>query len=209
MRDDDRVELTPAERDALAGLGSDWTAPAALRDRITGTARARGLFGGAARYSRRTLWTSVAAAAAMAFSAGTWIGAASRRRMAPGPDSPAAGGDVVQNHYLLFLHEGRAYDRPADPAAHAVRAREYGDWMRSLQRAGRLAGGDELAADGHWLRRDGDQIALLPLTPDSEHGLIDGYFRIAAANDEDAVAVARDCPHLRHGGTVEIRRVVQ
>ena len=210
MRDDEPVDLTPAERQALAALGSEWSTPAGLRDAVIGSARAQGLFEHPARSARRPPWASIAAAAVVAFTAGAWVGT---RWGEPAPtrseDTTMAASAEPQNHYLLLLWEDQAYDVPVDAAAHAARAREYGDWMRALQKAGRFTGGDELASGGQALRRVGEQVEIQSISPNLERGVLGGYFRISASNDEDAAMIARECPHLLYGGIVEIRRSVQ
>jgi hypothetical protein len=35
-----------------------------------------------------------------------------------------------------------------------------------------------------------------------------GYFLIRATSGEEAVRIARLCPHLNYGGTVEVRAIV-
>jgi hypothetical protein len=42
---------------------------------------------------------------------------------------------------------------------------------------------------------------------DSARGVLAGYFIIGAASLEEARSIARDCPHLKYGGSVEIRRI--
>jgi hypothetical protein len=34
-----------------------------------------------------------------------------------------------------------------------------------------------------------------------------GYYAIRAASYEDAVEIARGCPHLDYGGTIEVRAI--
>jgi hypothetical protein len=35
----------------------------------------------------------------------------------------------------------------------------------------------------------------------------DGFFVIDASSDQEALAIARTCPILRHGGWIEVRRI--
>jgi hypothetical protein len=34
-----------------------------------------------------------------------------------------------------------------------------------------------------------------------------GFFLVRAATAEEAEAIARGCPHLRHGGTISLREI--
>ncbi len=45
--------------------------------------------------------------------------------------------------------------------------------------------------------------------PASPAGALGGYF-VVSARDYDAalaIAIARSCPHLKHGGTIEVRAI--
>ena len=60
------------------------------------------------------------------------------------------------------------------------------------------------------LRRDGDGIVVTSpgpedATPRAER--LSGYFVVRAADIEQAIAIARASPHLRHGGTIELREI--
>ena len=42
---------------------------------------------------------------------------------------------------------------------------------------------------------------------ESDAGVMSGFFVIKAASREEAIAIAKTCPHLRHGGRVAVRPV--
>jgi hypothetical protein len=86
--------------------------------------------------------------------------------------------------YILLLYE--------TPQFQGGNRAEYGQWARQMRPL--VVGGEELG-DANVLAGTTSQLA--------------GYFLIAAPNDERAREVAQACPHLRHGGTVELRRIVQ
>ena len=94
------------------------------------------------------------------------------------------------NMYMLALYSGDAYVA----AAPGVRASEYGRWARS--RAQAVVEGAELTG----------RPALLGSATDPG-SVLSGYFIVRASDDADALAIARTVPHLRHGGTVVVRRV--
>jgi len=53
-----------------------------------------------------------------------------------------------------------------------------------------------------------DQVVVLgPPFPAAEQGRLGGYFLVTAASLEQALEIARDCPHLRYGGRVVVRPV--
>ena len=101
--------------------------------------------------------------------------------------SPA---DQPGNVYMLALYSGGAYVA----AAPGVRSTDYGRWARD--RAQAVVDGAELT----------DRLAQLgpAASPDAA---LSGYFIVRASSDAGALAIARSVPHLRHGGTVVVRRV--
>ena len=99
----------------------------------------------------------------------------------------------VEGHqYILAL-----YAAPDNPGGNA---KEYGDWARAHHRgAARVSGGDELAP----------AVATLGSRESPSGPQLVGFFRVAADNDADAVALAKTTPHLRYGGSVTIRPTVE
>ncbi|HEY6065183.1 MAG TPA: YciI family protein [Thermoanaerobaculia bacterium] len=102
--------------------------------------------------------------------------------------------------YLLLLHE-----RPGSAAETPEQARrvvdEYKAWAKRLRAEGKLVGGEKLSEGGTVLSSAGERrIGVSP-------GEIGGYFVIRAATPEEALDIARDCPHVRRGGTVELRPI--
>jgi hypothetical protein len=88
-----------------------------------------------------------------------------------------------------------------DAAAEAERVKEYGAWAADLYARGALVAGEKLADGGATIQPPGI-VDDGPRTDD-----LQGYFVIAAQNLQQAVSVARTCPHLRHGGRVRVRAV--
>jgi hypothetical protein len=86
--------------------------------------------------------------------------------------------------FALILHESP--DRRGD--SHVD---EYIAWSRNDF----VVGGHELASD----RR------VLGPAPAS----VGGFFLIAADSLDRATAIARTCPHVRYGGTIEVREVIR
>lgn len=110
--------------------------------------------------------------------------------------------------YLLLLHEP-----PPDPSAlspgdiEAIIA-EYMAWRQGLVDRGIPVGGEKLSDDGgrHLRMREGRlQVVDGPYAEAKE--ILGGYFMVTAADYAAAVALASECPHLRHGGWIEVRQV--
>ena len=76
----------------------------------------------------------------------------------------------------------------------------YHAFARGLTEQGVMRGGSE-CSEGKTLRPGPDGIEL---TAPSATERVTGYFLIEADDLEAAVAIARECPALTHGGTVEV-----
>jgi hypothetical protein len=114
-----------------------------------------------------------------------------------GPDTsvpPVAGDD---GSYLLLVR-GPEPDTGDPPE---VIVGEYVAWANELADRGLLIGGNKLRDEpGRWISG-----ATVPDTRTVSD--VSGYFLISAANYEEAVATAEDSPHIKYGGTFEIREV--
>ena|SRR5215471_14296059 len=184
---DDRDELTADEARALRALGDGPAPPAGLEDETVARLAREGLLG---RPRRNRFGAALAAAAAVAlFAAGLVVG--ERRGGAPAPDAGL-------KRYVLFL-----YDAPDEaamtPADMEKRVSEYRDWAREVRRNGGRIEGEKLEAE---------TLRLGPPEPASGRPL-GGYFVVSAADDAAALAVAKSCPHLKHGGTIEVRAIAK
>ncbi len=119
--------------------------------------------------------------------------------------APTAG----KQQYLLLL-EGPARTRPAgvppsaaDSVAERALVQEYGAWAGALARSGALVMAEKLADDEITiLARDG---AISPARDPADE--VGGFFLIQVADAAEAHRIARECPHLKYGGTVQVRRI--
>ena len=192
--------LDPSERAALASLPRQRQPPAELEERVVRSLTARG-------YLRRE-WrlgsalvraAAVLAAAALLFAGGMLTG----RRETAAP-AAAAGG-----RYILLLREDRTFKTPR--GGNAALVEEYGSWARATRRAGAMEAGEELAGRGWLLAGAGQEIDLAAadaaVPPPVAGARISGYFVIHAADATQALQIARSCPHLRHGGWIELRPI--
>ena len=112
--------------------------------------------------------------------------------------------------YMLLLYDSPTAATEISPAQMQRIIEKYQAWADGLRAAGSYVGGDKLAdGDGRVLRggREGVRVLDGPYAETKE--VIGGYFAIRAASYDEAVRVARECPHLGYGGTIEIREIEQ
>jgi hypothetical protein len=191
------AEWSGEERKMFDALPEELPPPRAAEERIVAALRARGLVGRRAGRRSASPWLAVAAAlvlAAAAFAAG---------RATVRPERPAAGESGAPK-FALFLLRGTETVPSAGPEETA-RVAEYRAWARGLARSGRFVAGEKLEDGGAALASASEPAAPAPVSEDE----VRGYFVISAASLDDAVAAARGCPHLKHGGRVLVRPIAK
>lgn len=108
------------------------------------------------------------------------------------------------NEFFLILHDAAdsVFSSLSPEEMQGVVSR-YNAWAQSMAEQGRLRGGYKLE-DGTGRQMVGRTVTDGPFPETKE--VVGGVFVIAAANYDDAVALASTCPHLDFG-RIEVRRV--
>ena len=106
--------------------------------------------------------------------------------------------------YLLLLHEDPAHVASHGPEEMQRILDRYLAWSGELRAANRIRGGEKLRDEGGRHIRAGGAVTDGPYVEGKE--VLGGFFVIEAADYDDAVSVARECPHLAHGW-VEVREI--
>lgn len=110
--------------------------------------------------------------------------------------------------YMLLL-----YDSPTDfadlsPEEMQQIIEKYRAWGEGLREAGRYVAGDKLKdGEGRVLRGGRGEVRVLDGPYSETKEVIGGHFTIRADDYAEAVEVARGCPHLEHGGAIEVRQI--
>jgi hypothetical protein len=105
--------------------------------------------------------------------------------------------------FMLILRGGI---HPKDLRPEQIQAimAKFGEWMAEMQKRGQLRGAGRLEDDGRRLsRKHGKTVTDGPYAEAKE--IIGGYFLVAAANLDQALDIAQQCPILDNEGTVEVR----
>lgn len=109
-------------------------------------------------------------------------------------------GEVVEvepsKGYILLLHEDNSFS-PGDPMA---MFEEYSAWMENTMEKGVRITGQELKPGATFVSNQGRETS-------AEDALkrTTGYFILEAASYEEAVQVAVANPHVKYGGSVEVK----
>lgn len=109
---------------------------------------------------------------------------------------------------MLLLHENPASFANVSPEEIQKVIGEYVDWRVGLQKQGRLVAGQKLRDEGgRHLTLDGGRLRVDDGPYVEAKEVIGGYFTIEAKDYDDAIEIARSCPHLKYGGRIELREV--
>ena len=148
--------------------------------------------------SRRSSWNHLAIAAGFVVAALIGYGAGRLRARAPAIAATSASTDPTPR-FLLLLYDSNA---PAEAPSAEQKARivaEYSAWARGLASGGRLVTAEELSDNPQeWF---GGSVRTV------DGARIGGFFLIRARDLSEARRIAERCPHLRHGGRIELRPI--
>jgi hypothetical protein len=107
----------------------------------------------------------------------------------------------------LFVFRNQA-DLP-DPSPEQMQQifQKWMSWIQSMKEKGQYLGGDPLEDHGKVLRGPrGGKVIDGPFAEAKE--VVAGYMLIAARDFAHATEIAKDCPGLDNGGTVEVRQIM-
>lgn len=107
---------------------------------------------------------------------------------------------------LLFRNAGPETHAHLTDAEKAEMARRWNTWYDSLAAVGKVEGGQPLALTGRVVSgRRGERVTDGPFAEAKE--VVGGYFLLRVTDIDEATAIARQCPGLDLGLTVEVRPV--
>ena|ERR1700676_2695980 len=178
-------------RRELARLPRELVPPKGLEARVVAALRERGWL--AAARPRLDSWRlgGAVAASLVLLLAGFWMGRQEGHRGHP-PAAPS---------YLLILREDADFNRERWSDARLVA--EMAAWARRQLGVRHFVVGEKLDRDG-WVVEPSRVASMSPMDLQDAP---DGFFVIVASSDQEALAIARSCPILRHGGRIEVRRI--
>ena len=110
--------------------------------------------------------------------------------------------------YILLLHDNTAAFANVSPEQMQNVIEKYMAWGQTLRDAGIFREGQKLTDEpGRVMRRKDGQMRVTDGPYSETKEILGGFYTIEAANYDEAVEYARDCPHFEYGGTMEIRQI--
>jgi hypothetical protein len=108
---------------------------------------------------------------------------------------------------LLFRNAGPDVHAHLTPAQKQALTRQWNDWFAGLTAQGKVEHGRPLGPGGRVVSGErGERVTDGPFAEAKE--VIGGYFFLAVADLDEATEIAKQCPGLPLGLTVEVRPVL-
>jgi hypothetical protein len=109
--------------------------------------------------------------------------------------------------YMLLLYSNPADWMSMSPEAIQKAIQKFIGWGEKLRNSGAYLASHKLADDPGKVMRGRGSVRVTDGPYSEAKEVLGGYYLIKAANYNEAVELARDCPGLEYGGTVEVRQV--
>lgn len=110
--------------------------------------------------------------------------------------------------FMLLLHDNPDGFTALSPQQMQDVLEKYVTWGDRLRSSGVIVDGQKLMDEPGRVIRSKDRHVRVTDGPYSEtKEVLGGYYAIDAEHYDDAVEIARTCPHLEYGGTIEVRQV--
>jgi hypothetical protein len=108
-------------------------------------------------------------------------------------------------HLLLFRNAGAETHAHLSPTERAILAKRWNDWYDGLAAAGKAAHGQPLALNGRVVIGAVPRVIDGPFAEGKE--VIGGYIMLQGVSLDEATEIAKQCPGLPLGLSVEVRPV--
>ena len=108
--------------------------------------------------------------------------------------------------FMMFIRGGGDYAHYT-PEQVQKAVQKYRDWTEVLHRQKQLVSAERLKEEGKLMRVHDGQIVVDGPFAETKEG-IGGYYLIEAANEAEAINIAKGCPiFAEKGGSIELREI--
>lgn len=109
--------------------------------------------------------------------------------------------------YLMLIRESIDNYGKMTPEEMQEDIAQHVKWVEQLVENGNFKDGNPLSPEGNHIKGESKLVTDGPYI-ESKEG-ISGYYFLLANSLEEATEIAKGCPSLSMGGTVEIREIIQ
>ena len=113
-----------------------------------------------------------------------------------------------QEYLLLFRGKDNWYQELSPEELQQVMSK-IGAWFDSLNAKGIVKGGQPLGNEARVISAKGKSLAISDGPFPEAKEAIGGYTIVLAANLDEATEIAKGCPPLFYGGSVEVRPIAE
>lgn len=110
-------------------------------------------------------------------------------------------------YLLIFRDASPDVYKTLSPEQRQQLMQQWNAWYDGLAKQGKVQHGNPLEPGGRVVSARGDRVIDGPFAESKE--AIGGYFLLTVADLEEATEIAKQCPSLRLGLTVEVRPVAE
>lgn len=158
-----------------------------LEDRVTERLSREGLIHRKSNYSRLLMAAAIAGILILAFATGVFYGRTQTEKQ-------------YMFDYVLLLHQTKDFD---ETATDSQKFQEYSEWMHKIKSSGIAITGEKLSDSSQLVARN------LIIGDDNEQSeKTSGLFMLQARSLNEVISIAENSPHVKYGGTIEIRKIV-
>lgn len=110
------------------------------------------------------------------------------------------------NTYMLLLVSDYKPNDDLSAEEKGKMMNKYLEWLNELKNKGIVKDGRPLASEGRVIKKETGLISDGPFSETKE--IVGGYYLIEAPTLEEASAIAKTCPHIEMGGSIQVRPVM-
>jgi len=107
---------------------------------------------------------------------------------------------------FMFIFRGGLDPMTASPQDMQDNMQKWFGWVEDLKQKNIYAAGEALTPSGKTVHKQ-NLVTDGPFAESKE--IVGGFFVVKAKSLEDALEIAKSCPDLPHGGSVEVREVMK
>ena len=112
----------------------------------------------------------------------------------------------AKTEYLLLFRNNAWYQQLSPEEIQRVMT-DWMSWFDGLVAEGRCRGGQSLEHEGHVVRGPARNVTDGPYAEAKES--VAGYFILTVDSEAEALEIAKLCPGLPYGATVEVRKLME
>jgi hypothetical protein len=109
--------------------------------------------------------------------------------------------------FMFIFQGGMSSDTKQSPEDMQAHMGKWMAWIDKLSKDGKYVAGEPLLPGGKLISGTNKKVTDGPYTEGKE--VVGGFFIINAADLNEAVTIAKDCPDYEFGGSVQVRQVMK